>query len=139
MHNYKLKTHRLNTIYNQPHFFILNRGLNSGKPLEHPCPNCFVCLCNNEEEKNSLYWILFGLWQGKSFHPYLVGSVILLIRIDDVKLLMNQALKKCNLSPHKFLKNIYAIRQIHEHALNIQKQLDTIKQLKQAIMLDILK
>ncbi len=139
MLNYKLKTHRLEAVYNQPHFFILNRGLNSGKPLEQSCPNCFVCLCNLEEEKNQLYWILFGLWQGKSFHPYLVGSVILLIRIDDVTDVINHALKKLHLSPEKFTKNIATIRKVHEHAILIQKQLDTIKQLKQALMFEILK
>lgn len=30
--------------------YALSKGLNSGKPLEKPCPNCFVISCRNAEE-----------------------------------------------------------------------------------------
>lgn len=38
-----LKTHRPTTTYTKPHFFILNKGLNSGKPLKAPLPK-LLCL-----------------------------------------------------------------------------------------------
>jgi hypothetical protein len=139
MLNFQLKTHRLNVEYNQPHFFILNRGLNSGKPLDAPCPNCFVCICASEKEKNQLYWLLFGLWQGKNFHPYLVGSVIPLVRIGDVKSLICVALDRMVQMPEKFNKNISTIRQMNQHALLIKKQLENITRLKRVLMFDLLK
>ena len=34
------------------HFFILSKGLNAGKPLTEPCPNCFVFHAETEQEKD---------------------------------------------------------------------------------------
>ena len=42
-------------------FFILNKGLNSGKPLLKPCPNCFIITTANEQEKEFLFWLCWGL------------------------------------------------------------------------------
>ena len=131
----------MNTEYSENHFFILNKGLNSGKPLEKPCPNCFVCLCNSEEEKEQLYWLLFGLWQGKTFHPYLIGSAIPFIRIGDVSKLIDFAKNRmfANIANSaKFAKNINTIRQINQHAELIKKQLVCIAQLKISLIQQLL-
>jgi hypothetical protein len=34
-----IKTHRKGTIYKKPHIYILNKGLNSGKPSNEPFTN----------------------------------------------------------------------------------------------------
>ena len=65
--------------------YALSKGLNSGKPLDTPCPNCFVISCRNTEELDQYRTILFGLWKAKSFHQFFVGSVIPFIRINDFK------------------------------------------------------
>ena len=41
-------------------FFILNKGMNSGKPMEHPCPNCFTIIAADQAEKDHFYWIFFA-------------------------------------------------------------------------------
>jgi len=135
---YTLKTHKQDTEYSKEHFFILNKGLNSGKPLEKPCPNCYVCFCNSEEERNQLYWLMFGLWQGKTFHPELVGSVIPFIRIVDVKSILSDAISKMQIQPEKFSKNLSAVRQINEHAKNLEKQIQTLSQLKITLVRQLL-
>jgi len=33
MSTFEVKTHQIGRTYSQPHFFILNNGQNSGKPL----------------------------------------------------------------------------------------------------------
>ena len=68
MFTFQLKSFRSESNISEPHFFILCKGLNSGKPLSEPCPNCFICICQSEQEKENLYWILFALWQGRRFH-----------------------------------------------------------------------
>ncbi len=68
-------------------FFILNKGLNSGKPLEKPCPNCFVITVKNDEEKEFLFWLCWGLWQSKKFYYLHTGSVIPFIRLNEFKVL----------------------------------------------------
>jgi hypothetical protein len=52
----------------KPHFFVLCKGLNSGKPLRVPCPYCFTIQAESEEFKEVLYWISFALWRTKAFH-----------------------------------------------------------------------
>ena len=128
----------MNTEYSETHFFILNKGLNSGKPLEKPCPNCFVCICETEQERSQLFWLLFGLWQGKTFHPYLIGSVIPFIRIADVKNTLSNAISKMQNQPEKFSKNLSAVRQLNEHAANLEKQIQTLAQLKIALIQQLL-
>lgn len=48
----KFSTHNSSKEYDGLYFFILNKGLNSGKLLHEPCANCFICECDNEEENN---------------------------------------------------------------------------------------
>ena len=66
-------------------FFILNKGKNSGRPMDQPCPNCFMISCSSEEDRISLYWICFAMWQSKYYYQHLYGSVIEYIRIDTVR------------------------------------------------------
>jgi len=61
MSNFEIKTHRSERIYQKPHFFILNKGLNSGKPMRKPCPNCFVITAATEEESQTLFYLCLSL------------------------------------------------------------------------------
>ena len=70
MNSFSIKSHRPGIVYNMPHFFILNKGNNSGKPLLASCPNCFVIQCKCEEEKEQIYWLSYSLWQSKAFYPF---------------------------------------------------------------------
>ena len=89
-------------------FFILNKGMNSGKPMEHPCPNCFTFNANDQAEKDHYYWLCFGLWQSKSLHPYLNGSVIPFIHLRDLNQVINQASEKALAAPANFQKTVEA-------------------------------
>lgn len=135
----KIKTHKLKNTYQNPHFFILNKGNNSGKPMEAPCPNCFVCLCKDEAEKQKLYWLFYGLWQGMYFHPFLTGSVIPFIRLEDLKLVVKTALIKIELQPQQFNKNISMVQLLDEKGKVVQEQIKLIKQAKKALMYQVLK
>ena len=85
MSTFELKTHQVGRTYSNPHFFILNKGLNSGKPLTNPCPNCFVVTTSTKKEKNTLFHISMMLQIGGFYAYYLKGSVIPFISIDDCR------------------------------------------------------
>jgi hypothetical protein len=91
---FQLKTYRPGMKEEKNSFFILNKGLNSGKPMNEPCPNCFVCSCMNEEDKEKLYWLVFALWQSKEVKMLLIGSVIPYVRISEFEKLLKQHLKE---------------------------------------------
>ena len=71
-------------------FYVLSKGLNSGKPLEKPCPNCFVITVKNDEEKEFLFWLCWGLWQSKKFHHLHTGSVIPFVRLHEFKAFLKE-------------------------------------------------
>lgn len=125
--------------YNHPHFFILSKGNNSGKPLEAPCPNCFVCICTSVDEKQKLYWVFYGLWQGMFFHPFITGSVIPFIRLSDLINVAVLALSKIEALPDKYAKNLIILQSLDKHANLIHQQIAIIKQAKKALMYEVLK
>ncbi len=137
MKTIRIKTHKMKNTYNENYFFILSKGLNAGKPLDKPCPNCFVLLAKSEEERNQLYWLCFGLWQAHFFHPFLTGSVIPFIRLDDLKTVISEALSK--VSTAEFNKSITVMQSLQKHQEGILKQLELIRQAKKALMYKILK
>jgi hypothetical protein len=85
MLNFIIKTHKKSTIYTQPHLFILNKGLNSGKPQKEAFTNSFVIIFKNEEDVENTYFIAYSLWKTKFWHQHLVGSVIPFLRLPDFK------------------------------------------------------
>ena len=72
-------------------FFILNKGMNSGKPSFTPWKNCFVAQFDSEDEFDYAYWMCYGLWVTRKLHPYLNGSVIPFICKDDLLLALELA------------------------------------------------
>jgi hypothetical protein len=83
MSKFHIKTHKPGRTYSAPHFFILNKGLNSGKPLEKPCTNCFVVQTGNEATKNNLFNLSLMLQIGGFYKFHLKGSVIPFITLKD--------------------------------------------------------
>ena len=64
-----------------------------------PCPNCFKLQASSPDEMQLYYWLCYGLWQAKAFRPYLVGSVIPFLRIDDLHQVLNHAGIKAETDP----------------------------------------
>ncbi len=107
--------------------------------MEQPCPNCFVCECETEEEKELLYWLIFGLWQGKIFHQKLLGSVIPYIRLNCLKEVIQLGIKKYQANPEKAKKSISTIHQLENQRQTILKQFHLMQQLKLVLIKEILK
>jgi hypothetical protein len=85
MQNFIIKTHQKGTIYSKPHLFLLNKGLNSGKPQKEPFTNSFVVIFDLEQDCENLYFVAYSLWKTNFWHQHLVGSVIPFLRIHDFK------------------------------------------------------
>lgn len=132
MSTYEIKTHRTGRTYYKPHFFILNKGLNSGKPLEQSCPNCFVITTSTDEERESLFYLCLSLKYGRFFHYYLRGSVIPFICISDAKKVIQTAIQKYELE--KLKPKVEKLKKIDLFEENLKLQLKHISQLKIAIL-----
>ena len=50
-----IKTHQPGAHYAKPHFFVLSKGLNSGKPQNEPFTNSFVLVFQTEAQKEDIF------------------------------------------------------------------------------------
>jgi hypothetical protein len=132
MSTFQIKTHQPGRTYSSPHFFILNKGLNSGKPLENPCPNCFVITTLTKAKRESLYYLCLSLKIGQYFSYYLKGSVIPFICISDAKKVINSALQ--NYEAKQWQMKVEKLKKITAFEENLKQQLSTISKLKIALL-----
>src|SRR5690554_3664394 len=139
MSNFKMITYRPEGVYNSPHFFIFDKGLNSGKPLKKPCPNCFVISCNSESEKESLYWIVYSLPPGKQFQNALVRSVIPFIRKNDLTKIITEAHSATFNKPEAVKKTVSSLLQLEQQEENYKRIQNTLKQLRQVLVHQLIK
>ena len=128
-----LKSYNRKSEIKNPHFFILNKGNNSGKPLVSPCPNCFVIQFQCEENKEQVYWLLYSLWQSKAFYPYLRGSVIPFIVLRDIKECVADGLEKAEANPTQLQKAVEALRSLEEMEKKFKQNLKLIQLAKGSI------
>ena len=128
-----LKSYNQKTEIKKPHFFILNKGNNSGKPLSAPCPNCFIIQFQNEIEKEQVYWLMYSLWQSKAFYPFLRGSVIPFVVLRDVKSCLSAALNKVDENPAQFEKAVAALQSLEVMEKQNKQNLLLISQAKRML------
>jgi hypothetical protein len=130
MFSFNLTTYSEGKNYPKDAFFILNKGMNSGKPMKNPCPNCFVCVAQDKPSAEKLFWVVFALHQGKQFHQALVGSVIPFIRKKDLKEIIQLGLDSSLSKPEKFESTVIQLRQLNQQEQNFAKMQKAIKDLK---------
>ena len=128
-----LKSYNQKEEIRKPHFFILNKGNNSGKPLSAPCPNCFIILFQNEIEKEQVYWLMYSLWQSNAFYPFLRGSVIPFVVLRDVKSCLSAALNKVDENPAQFEKAVVALQSLEAMEKQNKQNLLLISQAKRML------
>lgn len=111
-------------------FYALSKGLNTGKPLDIPCPNCFVISCLNAQEMDIYRSLLFGLWKTKAFHQLLVGSVIPFIRINDFKKFIFEQINYVKDKEQVFTNDIQKVKALEQKERAMYEQLLLISELK---------
>ena len=127
-----MRSHKNGRNYNQPHFYIQNKGLNSGRALNDPIPNCFVLTTETEEQRELLYYLCQSLMVGQFFKNFIIGSVIPFIRIDDTRKVLNRAL--INYKKDHWQSKVEKLKKITDYESNLKLQMKTISDLKIAIL-----
>ena len=135
----KIKTHKSGKIYNQPHFFILNKGLNSGKPFRHYVCNSFVFLADDKNERDFYYFMLQGIWELRLLRPYLKGTAIEFVRLGDVIDILEEVLNSVNSVSRSFYDVQNSLAQIEALQTNLQSQLSHLMQLRKSLFYKYLK
>ncbi len=134
MLNFIIKTHRVGTIYTKPHLFILNKGMNSGKPQKEPFTNSFVIIFQNEEDCESVFFIAYSLWQTKFWHQYLVGSVIPFLRLPDFKKEFFPKAKIMMEEHEQHVKHIAALKLLEQKEKQFHENINLINDMRRVIL-----
>jgi hypothetical protein len=134
MSNYIIKTHQKDTVYMEPHLFILNKGMNSGKPQKEPFTNSFVVIFQNEEDCESIYFVAYSLWKTKFWHPLLVGSVIPFLRLPDFSKEFNPKASLMMQEHEEHQKNVAALKLLEKKEKQFHENINLINDLRKTIL-----
>lgn len=134
MLKFTIKTHKKGTTYKKPHIFILNKGLNSGKPSQEPFTNSFVIIFENQEDFDNVQLTAYALWKTKFWHPFLCGSVIPFLRLNEVKkefsIKINQEIK----DHEEHLKNVQTLKLLEQSEKRFIENLNLINDMRRVIL-----
>lgn len=134
MTNFIIKTHKKDTIYAKSHIFILNKGMNSGKPLKEACANCFVLIFENPEDAENFYFIAYSMWQAKFWHIHLCGSVIPFLRLHDFRKEFFLKSKQLMEEHETHLKNVAALKLLEQKEQQFLYNICLINDLRKIIL-----
>ena len=134
MFTFRLKTYNQKEEIRNPHFFILNKGNNSGKPLLAPCPNCFVIIAENQEQADQLRTLCYALWRCRSFEQHLHGSVIPFMTIRSFRSILAFHIPIIEQYAADFAKTVQALKLLEEREQNLKKTLRAVSEYKQAFV-----
>ena len=137
--NFIIKTHTKDTQYNKPCLFLLNKGLNSGKPQKEPFTNSFVIIFENQEDVDNIFFISYSLWKTKFWHQFLIGSVIPFLRLQEFKKEFNQKVNALMQEHEKHKKSVAALKFLEEKENQFLKNLNLISDLRKAIIYQYIK
>lgn len=134
MPNFIIKTHRKDTVYARPCLFILNKGLNSGKPQKTPFTNSFVVIFQNEEDCENIFWITYSLWQSKFWHRNLCGSVIPFLRMGDFIREFSAKVEEMLQDFEQHKKDVETLRLLELKEKQFHQNINLINDLKRVIL-----
>lgn len=134
-----IKTHKMNRTYCGNHFFILSKGNNAGRPMDKPCPNCFVVISKCPNEKQILYWLCFGLWQCRYFESHLVGSVIPFLRLPELKSIIRETRIKVDSRMVEYEKAVCTLNKLQTCRQAIASQLQLIAQAERSLIIRLIR
>lgn len=134
MLNFIIKTHRQGTVYTKPHLFVLNKGMNSGKPQNEPFTNSYVVIFQNEDDCENLYWIAFSLWKSKFWHQHLIGSVIPFLRLPEFKKEFNSKAAALMQEHEEHKKNVAALKLLEQKEQQFHQNINLINDIRRVII-----
>ena len=134
MPNFIIKTHQKDTAYMGNQIFILNKGMNSGKPQKEPFTNSFVILFSNEKDAETVYWLAYSLWKSNFWHQFLIGSVIPFLRIKDFKKDFNLKVNEMMQEHELHLKQVQALRLLEQKEDQLNQNIVLINEMRRVIL-----
>ena len=139
MLKHKIKTHKMGSTYSVPHFFILNKGEQSGKPATIYWSNCFVFIAETNEEKEFYFFVFLGLWELGFFKKALIGSVVPYIRIGDLTDIAEEVINNINTGNREWNDVSGAITQLEQQKTVLLNQIEYILKIRRLMLYNLIR
>ena len=132
----RIITHLPGRNYSAHVLFILSKGLNAGKPLAQPCPNCFAVEFSSADDAFRFRALCLILMQSHIFSQYLKGSVIPFLTIRDFRSIVSRYFELVNNMPDGFSHLVEVLATIEEHEQKSRSMLSLLSQYRMALIAD---
>ena len=132
----RIISHRAGMIYSSNALFILSKGLNAGKPLAKPCPNCFAVEFRVAEDAIRFRSLCQILLQSQIFYPYLKGSVIPFLSIRDFRSIVSRYAELVDNLSAEFSHLVEVLSAIGEQEQRNRSMLNLLSQYRMALIAD---
>lgn len=120
-------------------FYVLCKGLNSGKPLNAPAANSFEIQCKDAVHRSNLFWLCFSLWQTKAFESYIHGTAIPFLTLYDFKKVITHACNSVEFDQHRRTKLVSALEKINQLEEYTMNEIKLIKEYKLLMIKEMLR
>jgi hypothetical protein len=134
MLKFVIKTHQKGIIYKDSHLFILNKGINSGKPSNEPFTNSFVIIFENKEDFDNINLAAYALWKTKFWHQFLCGSVIPFLRLSDFKKEFFPQTKIMMKEHEQHVKHIATLKLLEQSEKQFYENINLINDIRRVIL-----
>ena len=135
----RIITYRPGMNYSTHVLFILSKGLNAGKPLAQPCPNCFAVTFSSYRDAVSFKSFCLVLFQMKIFGQHLRGSVIPFLTISDFRKIIQEYEQLFSHHPDDFLSLIKKLHQIETEEQKSKSMLSLLADLRKSLIYEYIK
>ncbi len=132
----RIITHLPGRNYSAHVLFILSKGLNAGKPLAQPCPNCFAVEFSSADDAFRFRALCLILMQSHIFSQYLKGSVIPFLTIRDFRSIISRYFVLVDTLPAQFGHLVEVLANIEEQEQKNRSILNLLSQYRMALIAD---
>ena len=129
-------SYRAGMIFSSNAIFILSKGLNAGKPLAKPCPNCFAVEFRTLEDVERFKSLCQILLQSQVFSQYLKGSIIPFLSIRDFRSIVCRYAELVDNLPAEFSHLVEVLSAIAEQEQKNRSMLSLLSQCRMALIAD---
>ena len=111
---------------NEVIFYIQSHGLNAGRPLREPKPNCWEC----RTKRSADFEILYIVFESRILENFIRGSVIPFIALNEYKNIIAPILQKAIHENRIINEHYLQLRKIEQQTANQEKIIKLLQEMK---------
>lgn len=118
-----------------PHvFYILCKGQNAGKPGFKPWANSFAVICNNQQNFDFFFWLVYGLWKNGKFKTRHRGTAIPFINLNDVRDLIREVAPAIHTDWNRYQQILETLSKLEKKRASLAEQIIATSSLQRHLL-----